>query len=144
MIQIMVFDVALLVQIAAMLVLMFILNSMLFKPIRQMLEERAAKMSSLQGDVEKYEHNASQLLTSFNEKLAEARRAGQGERERLKTEARTVEKGLIAASSKEADGIKQSMLSDLGTQVEAVRKDLRAKSEGFAAEIAQKLLGRAI
>ncbi len=144
MIQIMVVDVALLVQIAAMLVLMFLLNSMLFKPIRQMLEERAAKMSSLQGDVEKYERNASQLLSSFNEKLAEARRSGQVERERLKADARSVEKKLVEASSKEADGIKQSMLADLGSQVDAVRKDLQAKAEGFAGEIAQKLLGRAI
>jgi len=55
------------------LILLVILNTILYKPIRRLLEERASRMSSIQGDVEKYERNAEQLLKDFEMKLAEAR-----------------------------------------------------------------------
>lgn len=144
MITINVFDISLLVQIGAMLLLMVLLNSMLYKPMRQMLKEREDKLSSMRKEVEKFESNASQLLEKFNQKLADARRAGQQQRDALKAEARAEEKNLISAASKESDAKKQQMLAELVADLSAVKENLYAQSEVFAREIAQKLLGRAV
>ena len=137
-------DISLLVEIISVLVIMFILNSMLFKPIRRMLEERKSKMDSIQGESERFERNAAQLIDSFNKRLAEARKAGQAEKERFKIDARKAEKELLDASSKEADALKQRLVADMSAQIDGARKELAAKSEVFAADIAQKLLGRAV
>lgn len=137
-------DISLWVEVISVLVLMGILNAMLFKPIRHMLEERKLKMDSIQGEVERFTRNAEQLLDSFNKKLAEARKAGQAERERMKSEARKMEHELLESSSKEADETKQRLIAELSAQIDSARKELSAKSDMFAVEIAQKLLGRAI
>lgn len=137
-------DISLWVEVISVLVLMGILNAMLFKPMRRMLEERRSKMDSIQGEAERFTRNAEQILDSFNKKLAEARKAGQVERERMKADARKVEHELLESSGKEADETKQRLVADLSVQIDNARKELSAKSDMFAAEIAQKLLGRAI
>ncbi len=137
-------DLSLWIEIVCVLLLMFVLNNMLYKPMRRMLEERESKMSGIREDIEKFERNAESLLESFNRKLAEARKKGQEERERLKQEAREEERQLIEASSTEAESKKEQLMAELTSQIDAAKKELLAKAEAFAVEIAQKLLGRAV
>ena len=137
-------DYSLFAQLIGYLILLVILNSMLYKPIRKLLAERASRMASIQSDVDKYERNAEQLLKNFDMKLAEARSSGQGAMEKLKQEAREEDHQLSEASNKEADARKQELMAELTSEIDAARKDLTAKVEAFAMDISQKLLGRAI
>ncbi len=137
-------DLSLWIEVVCVLLLIFILNAILYKPIRRILEERESKMSAIRDDIERFERNAESLVQSFNKKLAEARMKGKTEMERLKQEAREQEKQLLAESTKEADAKKQELMSELTAQIEAAKKELLDKAEAFAVEIAQKLLGRAV
>ncbi len=137
-------DLSLWVQLICALIMMALLNSMLYKPMRRMLEKREEKMSAIRSDVEKFERNAKQLLENFEKKMSEARLAGKSEMEKLKDEARKTEGELMEAASKEAQEKKSQLLAELTSQIEAARKELQAKAESFAVEIAQKLLGRAV
>ncbi len=137
-------DASIVAEIISVLVLMFILNSILYKPIRALLMERESRLSDARADIEKFEKNAEQLLENCNAKLAEARKSGQAERERLKQEARAEEKAMLEEGAQEAAAKKQELLADLGSQIEGARKDLTAKAEEFAGAIAEKLLGRAV
>ncbi len=137
-------DLSLWIQVISILFLMFILNTILFKPVRRVLEERESRMSAIREDIEKFERNADSLLSSFNRKLAEARKKGQEERGRLKQEARDEEKQLFEESNKEAEAKKAELMAELTSQIDAAKKELMDKAEAFAMEIAQKLLGRAL
>ncbi len=132
------------IELVLALILMYILNIILYKPVRRILEERKQKMDEIRGEAEKYERNAQALVDNFNRKLAEARAKGQAEREKFKESARQVERELLEASTKEAEKEKSEQLGQLMGQIEAARKELKDKVEAFALEIAQKLLGRAI
>ena len=131
-------------ELISVLILMVVLNSILFKPIRRMLEEREAKMAELQAEAEKYERNAEQLVANYDKKLAEARAEGKSELEKLKGEAREEERQLLEAATKEAETKKSELMAELTGQIEAARKELQAQSDAFAVEVAQKLLGRAV
>ncbi|OCC15789.1 ATP synthase F0 sector subunit b' [Dissulfuribacter thermophilus] len=137
-------DASFLVQVIGTLVLMAVLNSLLYKPIRQMLQERESKMAAIREEAERLEKSAHQLLENFNAKLANARSEGVQKREELKAQAREEEKALIEESTKEATQKKQELLGELTAQIESARSELKAQAEAFAVEIAQKLLGRAI
>ncbi|NDY42071.1 ATP synthase F0 subunit B [Dissulfurirhabdus thermomarina] len=137
-------DISLWIELVSMLVLMFLLNAMLYKPIRRLLEEREARMAAIRSDVEKFRRNAEQLLADYSRKLDEARRSGLAEREGRKKEAREEERRLLETSAKETEVRKQQMLTELHAQIGKAREELRAQVENFAAEIAQKLLGRAV
>ncbi len=131
-------------ELISVLILMVVLNSILFKPIRRHLEEREAKMAAIEADAEKYERNAQELVANYDRKLAEARAQGKSELEKLKGEAREEERQLLEAAQKEAEAKKSELMSELSGQISAVKKELDAQSEAFAVEIAQKLLGRAV
>ncbi|NIA08632.1 MAG: hypothetical protein GWP10_02390 [Nitrospiraceae bacterium] len=137
-------DYSILVVIICFLILMVVLNSMLYKPIRQMLKKRESRMASIREEGEKYERNAQELLTNFEQKLADARATGQKAMEDLKEEARKEESSITEAGTKEAEVKKKELMAGLSTQVEAAKKDLLSKVDAFAMEISQKLLGRAI
>ncbi len=131
-------------EIIGMLVLMVVLNSLLYKPMRQMLQARESKMASIKEEAERFERNAERLLENFNSRLADARSKGISKREELKAQAREEERSLMDESAKEAAEKKQQLLGDLSSQIEAARNELKAQAEAFAVEIAQKLLGRAV
>ncbi len=131
-------------ELISVLILMVVLNSILFKPVRRQLEERQAKMAAIEADADKFERNAAELVANYDRKLAEARAQGKSELEKLKGEAREEERQLLDAAMKEAEAKKSELMSELTGQIEAARKELQAQSEAFAVEIAQKLLGRAV
>lgn len=137
-------DYSILAVIICFLILMVILNSMLYKPIRQVLKKRESRLASIREDGEKYERNTQELLKDFEQKLADARAAGQKAMESLKTEAREEESSITAEGNKEAEAKKQELMAGLSAQIETAKKDLVSKIEAFAMEISQKLLGRAI
>ena len=137
-------DYSILVVIICFLILMVILNSMLYKPIRQVLKKRESQLASIREEGEKYERNTQEILKDFEQKLADARASGQKAMESLKVEAREEEASIIEAGKKEAEAKKQELMSSLSAQIDTARKDLSSKLEAFAMEISQKLLGRAI
>ena len=137
-------DVSIVVEIVSILAMMALLNVILYKPVRKLLLQREAKISGLQEDIGRFEKNAQQLLDDYDTKLAVARKKGASEKETIKNEGRTEEQRLLSESTKEAEAKKDELLKQVSAEFEAAKKELQAKSEVFAADIAQKLLGRAV
>jgi len=137
-------DFSIVASIVGILILMAVLNSMLYKPVRKILEERESKMQSIEADVEKYARRVDKLVEDFERKMEEARLAGKQEFEKLREEAREEERQLLEAAQKEAEEKRSELMSQLASQIEAAKKELMAQAEAFASEIAQKLLGRAV
>ncbi len=137
-------DMSLVASIIAVLALMAVLNSMLYKPVRKILEEREGKMQAIEADAESYARRVDKLVQDFERRMEEARQAGKAEFEKLREEAREEERQLLETAQQEAEKKRTELLSQLASQVEAARKELLAQAEVFASEIAQKLLGRAV
>ncbi|MBA2848036.1 ATPase [Thermosulfuriphilus ammonigenes] len=137
-------DITLWVQIVKILILTFILNAILIKPILRILREREEHFAGLEQDIQRFTESAEQLLENYNRRLAEARMEAGKKREELKLQAKQEEKSILEAATKEAEARKSELLSQVMKEIEGVRKALREQVEGFAAQIAQKLLGRSI
>ena len=67
------------IQIINMLLLIVILNAVLYRPIRTILEERQKKLASLGSDVENFNKNAKLRLEEFDQKIKNARAKGKDE-----------------------------------------------------------------
>ncbi len=137
-------DLSFFAEIIGMLILIVVLNSMLYEPLRRVMKERKEQMDALEGEAIKFEDRIKSLVEDYERKLQEARKAGKSEFEKLRNEAREEEKKLIEESTKEAEAKRQELMQQLTSQIEAAKKELQAKAEAFAVEIAQKLLGRAV
>ena len=138
-------DITLFIQIVNMVVLMFLLNGVLYKPIKNILKERSERLRGMQENISKFEKNAKLRQEEVDAKMAKA--SGQGERLlwiRRGLRHRPQAMPSLKAIRAEADSAKEAKLAELRAQIESARTSLRSNLEGFAADMASKILGRSL
>jgi F-type H+-transporting ATPase subunit b len=137
-------DMTMPIQIANMLILIVIMNIVLYKPIRTILVERAKRISGLEKDVDEFNKNAKLRLEEFDNKLNDARSRAKTELDGVRGEAQAAGAEKLAEIRKEADGKKAESLTQIKSQISAASDELKGQVEGFASDMAAKILGRAL
>jgi F-type H+-transporting ATPase subunit b len=137
-------DVTLFMHMVNMVVLMLVLNAILYKPVLGMLEKRAQKIESLNGDVAQFEQNARQRQAELDQKMREASNKAKKALDGARAQAHAVGAEKLAVSRKESDGVKEKQLVDIRSQIEVARKELQGNAAGFAQAMAGKILGRSL
>jgi F-type H+-transporting ATPase subunit b len=137
-------DVTLLMHIINMIVLMFVLNAILYKPVLGILEKRAQKIESLNGEVAQFEDSARQRQAELDKKMREASNKAKRALDGARAQAQAVGTEKLTAIRKESDSVKETQLTDLRVQIEAARKELQGNAAGFAQAMAGKILGRSL
>lgn len=137
-------DITLLFQIVNAFVLMFLLNGIIYKPILNILKERASKLQAMRDDVTKYEDNARRRQEEVDKKMAKASGQAKAALDTARAGAKAAGEEKLTAIKAEADTEKEKQLADVKTQVQAARKELEAGLDGFALAMAGKILGRSL
>jgi len=124
------------------LLLVFLLNLVLFRPIRKVLKDRQAKLDTQAADISLLETQGQGLTSEIKDKLAAARREGAGAREALKQDGAAAEAALLGEVKRETDlewsRVEQKIKDDMARAREA----LKAQTQSFAQLLASKILGR--
>ncbi len=135
-------DWTLFVQIVNFLLLVYLLNLVLFRPLRQGLRARQAEIISFEGDVAQLNVNEQGVLTQVQENLAEARRQGLGQRESLRQEGSQAEASLLEKVKQEVDAEWAKVEKKIKEDMAKARKALQAQAQEFAQSLAAKIIGR--
>ncbi len=137
-------DKTLLIQIINMFVLMYLLNKVLYKPVKQILKERSEKLLGMQTEISKFEKNAQLRQEEVDAKMAKASGKAKAALDSARSDAQTAGDAKLAEIKAEADATKEKQLSEITTQIEAARSSLKDNLDNFAADMASKILGRAL
>ncbi len=137
-------DKTLLFQMINIIILMFLLNGVLYKPIKNILKERAKKMLGMQSDVAKFEKNAQLRQEEVDAKMAKASGKAKAALDAARADAQAVGDEKMASIKAEVDVFKDKQLAEINTQINEARAGLKANLEGFATDMASKILGRAL
>lgn len=137
-------DITLLIQIVNFIVLMFVLNAVLYRPLRKIMEQRKEKVSGLEREIEGLIKNADQKLGDFKAKLGEANVQGNKEREALKSAGLAEEKQITSKSRDESEAEKAQVMSQIEQDASKAREELKGQVSGFASDITAKILGRVV
>jgi F-type H+-transporting ATPase subunit b len=137
-------DVTLFIQIINMIVLMFILNSVLYKPVRQILRDRSEKMKAQQLEIDTFEKNARLRQEEVDRKMAKASGRAKAALDTARAEAAAAGNEKLAAIKAEAEAVKEKRMAELNAQIESAGKGLQDTLEDFAAAMASKILGRSL
>ncbi len=137
-------DITLVIQMVNMFVLMFLLNAIIYKPVRKILRERTAKMQGMQDDVAKLQDNARRRQEEVDKKMALASGKAKSALDAARAEAQMAGDAKIAAIKAEADSEKDTQLVEVKTQIVNAGKELQANLDGFATAMAGKILGRSL
>lgn len=137
-------DLSLVFQIINFLVLMFVLNQVLYKPIRGILRQRAEKFAQLNGEISSSLEGVDAQTKALEAERASARNQGAALREDIKNQARGRERELITEATKEMEATVAKVREQIAAEIGGVREELKGQVQSFGRELAQKLLGRSI
>lgn len=132
------------VQIVNFLLLVFLLNKVLFRPIRGVLQERQALFDGLRGDISSLNAAEQEVRQGIQNELLAARRSGLTKRDMLKQEGSAMEASLLEKAKAEAEAEMARMAEKIKADVAAAREVLRPQAQTFAYELAAKILGREV
>ena len=132
------------VQMANFILLIFILNAILYKPIRNSLIERKKKIQGAEEAIEGAKRNADEAGQTFKTKMGDAKMKGHQEKEALKQAGQEEEKRLLDEINQKAQAELEAVRAQIAKDAESARGKLKGEMKGFSAAIAEKILGRAV
>ena len=130
-------------QILNFLVLLFVLNLVLYKPIRNILKQRKEKFEGLEETVAATGKEADTQYQAFDDGIRAARAKGQKEKEALVQSATDEENEIVAKINAKAKDELAEVKAKIVKDTDAVKGALEKEIDTFADAITQKILGRA-
>ncbi len=135
-------DYTLFLQLANFLFLLFILNILLYRPVRQILGKRKAEVDGLQHSVSELEGKANRFAGELEESMAKARKTGYEEKETLKKQGLEEEKAVLKEAATASGERMGQARAEMGKKVLETRGALEEELSLFSKELAEKILGR--
>ena len=130
------------IQVIQFLILVFILNRLLFKPIGQVLAERQQKIASWEEKTKNLQETARLNLEKYENQLTEERLKARESQEQLTRELKEKEDKNIKAVSEKAALIVAETQQTLEQERERLRVELRQQAKELSQILAEKVLGR--
>ena len=132
------------VQVIQFLILVFVLNRLLFKPIGQVLAEREQKITSWEEKTQNLQETARLNLEKYENQLTEERLKARESQEQLTRELKEKEDENIRAVSEKAALIVAETQQELEQERERLRVELRQQAKELSQILAEKVLGRGL
>jgi len=137
-------DSSLYIQIVNFIFLIWALNAILYKPIRNILLQRKGVITGLEQGIETAEGDASEKGEAFSTGIKSARADGLEKKKAMLEEAAQEEKAIIEKINSKAQAELADVKAKIAAEAETTREALQAELDTFANAIGQKILGRAI
>jgi len=132
------------IQMANFIILMFVLNMILFKPILHVIERRKKHLQDLAEEVKSLDQTVEQKMANYEETLRQARLEAMNEKNEIQQKASEEGKGKIDEARSEVLRIFDDFKQKFNKEMSDARKILKAQAEKISVEISEKVLGRSI
>jgi F-type H+-transporting ATPase subunit b len=132
------------IQIANFIFLIWVMNMILYKPIRKALLQRKEKVSGLERSIAEFSTQALDKENAFASGIKEARVNGLKEKQALIQSGSDEEKIIIENINKKAQAELAKSREKITKDAESVRISLQKELDTFVNAIGQKILGRAV
>lgn len=132
------------IQLINFLLILWILNRILYRPIRNILRQRKEKMDGLEHSIQTFNDDAEEKDKAFAAGIKEARTKGLNEKEALLQDAAEEEKKIIARVNEKAQAELADIRQKISQEAQTAKAALETKVAEFADDICQKILGRTV
>ena len=132
------------IQIANFIFLIWVMNIILYKPIRKALLQRKEKVSGLERNIADFNTQALEKENAFASGIKEARASGLKEKQALIQSGSDEEKIVLENINKKAQAELAKSREKIAKDAESVRISLQKELDTFVNAIGQKILGRAV
>ncbi|HEX8845738.1 MAG TPA: hypothetical protein VF791_13885 [Pyrinomonadaceae bacterium] len=137
-------DGTLILHIAIILVMVFVLNATLFKPINRILEEREKRTRGRSGEAHDILRRVEEKMAQYEQTLRQARTEGYRLMEQEREAAITERQAKLSSVREEINYSVTEQKEAINAQVKEARVALSAEAQRLAAEIGAQILHRPI
>ncbi|MCK9230466.1 MAG: ATP synthase F0 subunit B [Syntrophales bacterium] len=137
-------DITLLYQAANFLILMFILNLILYKPLMKLLGDRQKRIDDAHDEVRSLEASIDEKVADYEDTLRRARAEAMEERESIKAAGTDAAKDILGSAREEVSEMIQGFKTRAAAEKEEARILLHKQTRRMAREISEKVLGRGV
>jgi F-type H+-transporting ATPase subunit b len=122
------------------LVLLFILNAILFKPLLKIFKEREDTVKGALETTKEMQQKREDGIARLNRELAESRSKAKEVFDSLRSEGINKQKEILSATEAEALSILNKAKDEIRAEAEKARTALKADVDKFSDEIVRKLV----
>jgi F-type H+-transporting ATPase subunit b len=137
-------DITLFIQMINVLILLFVLNFILFRPIRKIIKERNQIVETFNSDIASLTGEAQSSMEKFEVKILEARQEGVGRVQSMKDEGEQAEVELIATTTQEVQTKIDEARKKVASDIQDARTELQKQVQTFSVAVTEKILERSI
>ena len=130
------------VLLVSFLLFLFIINRVMFRPLRGVMTERESYMQQIQQEIDQAEADLEKSLQETRQQEATARKSAFRRREVLEEQGREEAQKIFAQARTTIDQLKDQAAQDIAGQVSEARQKLQQDAAGLTAQIMEKILDR--
>jgi F-type H+-transporting ATPase subunit b len=131
----------LIAQLVNVILLVWLLQTFVFKPILNMLNERTRRIQEGLGESDKIKEQLASAKRDYDAELMKARQEAAGIVAQAQERARSQEQEIIAQARQEAERIRADAREQAGREREQMVSDLKDQVAGLVTMTASKVLG---
>jgi len=132
------------IQLVNFLIMIFLLNVLLFKPVLKVMEKRKNHLQDLDEEVKSLDSEVEQKMANYKEKLREARLEAMNQKNEIQRKASEEGKDIVDEARGKLSQIVEDFNQKVDKEIVSARNVLKSQSEKISVEISEKVLGRSI
>jgi F-type H+-transporting ATPase subunit b len=131
-----------LIQVLSFLIFLFLIQRIMFRPLRDTMETRSADLKRLQKDIQAQESRLAELSSKMQKETAAVRAAAFAESEKLETAGKQEAGGIINQTREQIEAQQRQAGEDIRRRIAALQQELSKDTESLVAVIVAKVLER--
>lgn len=132
----------LIVQVISFLIFLFIINRIMFRPLRNVMNDRKSHISKIQQDIVNAQSEFETLTDQIENQEFNVRNEAFKQKQQLEASGLQQAADIMASTRKEVEASKASAKKAVDDQIAAARKQVQKEAEGLANKIVAKVLFR--
>jgi len=137
-------DYSLGIQIINFVLLIFILNRLLYKPILGMIDKRKRQSEESENEIRRLRETVDQKMAAYEEKLRLAKADAVEAKNEIVCQGAEEAKAMIDAVRAEIPGMMEQFQARIEGEIGEAKRILTNRSQKLSVEIAEKVLGRSL
>jgi len=137
-------DSTLFYQIVNFLLLIYILNVLLYKPILRVLDERKKRIQGSEEEIRALHQTIEQKTAEYEERIRLAKLEAMNQRNEIQKEGTEEGKKILDGAKEDIARMMEDFKVKMAREMDDARLILNTQSKAISLEIAEKVLGRSI
>lgn len=132
----------LVVQLISFLIFLFIINRLMFRPLRKVMNDRDTYLEEIRQGIVQSEQDLINYTNQIEEKKEEIRTEAFDSIKEMDRDGRHQAEGIIAVAEEEISGLREKAMQEIDTQISVAKQETEKEAAHLAVGIMEKVLER--